>query len=513
MTVGDLPYRIMIMKPAYIRQQTHWLLLLPFITYLVFQAVLIYSVQIAQYDESIYLDVARNIRRTGLPLRSFGADGFLLLDQTPLYPYMLGGLTLVLGDNILLLRLVTVLSGLGSIVILYNIGRHGRGPVAGLAGAMLLAVNPFFILYSFFIRMELFFCFFLLLATYLLLHWEKTKRPAFIYGAGFAIAIATLFKLVAVFYCLATVLYILWRSQGWRQQISHALWLAGPTAIGLFLWLSMTLLEPERLQLRLARWFGAVGGSSPIVDPRMNVAVWPWLRSLGADVIGWGTVVLTAAVLLKFLVNRRRSWQPIAWLSVGYLLIVLLTSSIMQLKEQRHVIGLIPMTAVAIALMLDWDDLWTRLSRSKVPQILAITFAGIFLWFISPLNFPAGQQTPAEWWQPKLANRIFQNDVHLRPLAEVGLYLSTQSKPDDVIMITRQGPVVGYYADRSYLFLYTEPFETNMARLAETEIVVLDSMEFWQQTPEETETLLQYIYDHFTVVYQVNQVAVYRRSS
>jgi 4-amino-4-deoxy-L-arabinose transferase-like glycosyltransferase len=492
---------------------TYLPLLLTLALYLAFQAVLIYSVQIAQYDESIYLDVARNIRRTGLPLRSFGADGFLLLDQTPLYPYLLGGLSFIVGDNVLLLRLATVMAGVGSILAAYSVGRQSSGLAAGLAAALLLAVNPFFILYSFFIRMEIFLCFFLLLATYLTLRWEQTERAAFLHWAGVAVAVATLFKVVAVFYCAAGALYLLWRGDGWRQKISRALRLAIPTGIGLILWLSMTVLEPDRLQLRLARWFGAIGGSSPIVDPRMGVAAWPWLRSLGEDVIGWGTVVLFVVSLLIFLFSKKRQSHSIVWLSLLYLSITLVTSLVMQLKEQRHVIGLIPMTAVAIALMVDWDSLWARMAQNKWQQLAAVATVILFFWFISPLNFPTGQQTPAEWWRPMLANRIYHNDAHLRPLAEVGLYLNEQSEPDDVIMIVRQGPVVGYYADRSYLFLYTEPFETNMARLVGTEFVVLDSLEFWQQTAEETETLLQYIDDHFTVVHQINQIAVYRRSS
>ncbi len=80
-------------------------------------------------------------------LRSNGAEGFLLLDQTPLYPYTLGILSFFFGDNVLLLRLVTVLAGLGTIILAYNIGFRLRGPISGLVAALLLAINPFFILF------------------------------------------------------------------------------------------------------------------------------------------------------------------------------------------------------------------------------------------------------------------------------------------------------------------------------------------------------------------------------
>lgn len=43
---------------------------------------LVRRVHIAKYDAAVLLDVARNIMRTGLPLRSLGPNGIPLLDHT-----------------------------------------------------------------------------------------------------------------------------------------------------------------------------------------------------------------------------------------------------------------------------------------------------------------------------------------------------------------------------------------------------------------------------------------------
>ena len=485
--------------------------LLALAIYTAFQLVLIRSVHIAQYDESIYLDVARNIRRTGLPIRSFGADGFLLLDQTPLYPYMLGGLSLFFGDKVLLLRLVTVLAGTGTILLAYSIGLRLRGPISGLVAALLLAVNPFFIVLSFFVRMEVFLCFFLLLATYLLVRWEQTDRQGFLVGAGLVIVTAVLFKVVAVFYCAAAVIYVFFRARNWHTRIIHTLWLGVPTAIGLMLWLSMALLEPERLQLRLARWSGVLGGNSPLVDPRLGIAALPWLKSIGGNVISWSMAALFIVMLIIFLSGRQKR-MPIVWMLLLYLALVVGASLVMQLKEQRHVIGLIPITAVAIGLMADWESGWTWLKERPLWQGTAVAATILLLWYISPLNFPAAYENPADWWKPSMADRLYHNDAHLTPLVEIGIYLGQQSEPGEVLVIARQGPVVGYYADRPYLFLYTETFEKNMDVLEDTNFVVLDRQEFWQQTPAETEQLLQYISENFEVDYSAtNDIIVYRR--
>ncbi|MBK7176156.1 MAG: hypothetical protein IPH82_03020 [Chloroflexi bacterium] len=51
-----------------------------------------------------------------------------------------------------------------------------------------------------------------------------------------------------------------------------------------------------------------------------------------------------------------------------------------------------------------------------------------------------------------------------------------------------------------------------MSILQNSEFVVADSQEFWQQSPEETAQLWQYIAEHFVVDYVAGDgTAVYRR--
>ena len=122
-----------------------WLpITLVLLLFLALQLPPILRVSIAQYDESIFLDIARNIQATGVPLRSLGPEGKLELDQTPLYLYLLSGLTLIMGENLFLLRLVTLAAAVGGIILVYIIGGRARNRPAGLVAALLLAVNPFF---------------------------------------------------------------------------------------------------------------------------------------------------------------------------------------------------------------------------------------------------------------------------------------------------------------------------------------------------------------------------------
>lgn len=176
------------------------LILAPLVLFLAWQLVPITTVNIAQYDEAIYLDVARSIQRTGLPIRTIDPEGRLLLDQTPLYPYALSLMTAVFGDDLRLSRLVTVAFALGTIALVFKIAERRRGPLAGLVAASLLAANPFFNLYSYFIRMEVFMCFFLVLATFFLDRYEESLRDRTLVAGSLAITTAVMLKVIAVTY-------------------------------------------------------------------------------------------------------------------------------------------------------------------------------------------------------------------------------------------------------------------------------------------------------------------------
>ncbi len=75
------------------------LLSLTLIIFLFFQVVLIYYARITDYDEAVFLDVARNIQRSQLPLRSIGREGVLYFIHTPLYLYVVTASVDVIGGQ------------------------------------------------------------------------------------------------------------------------------------------------------------------------------------------------------------------------------------------------------------------------------------------------------------------------------------------------------------------------------------------------------------------------------
>jgi hypothetical protein len=62
----------------------------------------------------------------------------------------------------------------------------------------------------------------------------------------------------------------------------------------------------------------------------------------------------------------RRSVAPIAFVPLAYVAVAVVASYLIRLKEPRFVIAIIPMLALAIALVIDWGGIWADV-RGRAP--------------------------------------------------------------------------------------------------------------------------------------------------
>lgn len=501
-------------------------LLLPLLIFALVQLALALTVDLPEYDEAIYLDVARNVRRTGIATRSMG-DGLLYADHTPLYQYFLGASSAVLGERVFFLRLLTVLFGVGCLVLVYAAGRRLRGPLAGTSAAIILALNPFFNLYSYFLRAEVPMLFFILAGVYWLVRYEGDGRARWLTWAGIAAAIAFLLRENALIFTAAATLYLLLTGSSWRQRLVNTIRLASPTLFAIALWLGwILLLSPDSLRQTIDRYLtSASGSSSAILDGRAALALGDWLNTLASQVIGRETLLLLVIAFLLYLLWRPRL-PRFTWLLLLYLGLLGAYALLVSLREPRHVLPATALFALLIPLLVDWPRLllWFR-SRQLVrdyPRLTALVLAVVALslaWGLLPLRQPpAGQWSDAEaWWNDAYQIRMFHNDRNFGIFRPVGDYLKQVTPPDETIIVVHEGTQVGYFADRSYLFLYTSDFAGVMQLLATTNYLVYDGPSFFRLSPEEVQRVEAYIADHFTVDQAFDdpyrQVLVYRRSA
>ncbi|MEO8437230.1 MAG: glycosyltransferase family 39 protein [Chloroflexota bacterium] len=333
------------------------LVLVPVIVFLGLAGLRILRRPELNFDEHIFLDVGRHIVDTGLPTRTYRfPNPRLFFDHTPLYVYFVALLTAIGGPTALIARTVTLVFGLLTVLLVFRIGFEIRGPGSGFVGALLLAANPLFAGFSWFVRMEVPLCFFLVLALYLM-HRQRWLP------AGLAIATAVMLKEIALAFWLVAVAYVLIR-RGARAAAVIGL----PALLAFFAWLAYAaLLDQHRLLATLGRWLGSTGGSSTIVDKRLHIGPRTWAKTVVTDIIG-PLLIFAAGATAALVATWRQRIPPIVAVPIAYIVIAIVASFVIRLKEPRFVIAVVPMAALTIALLIDWDLVWARIRNPRLTR-------------------------------------------------------------------------------------------------------------------------------------------------
>lgn len=474
------------------------------------QLPLMLKVKLVEYDEAIFCDVARNIQRTGLPLRSIGSKGVFYFEHTPLYPYIL---SLYVTTSTLFKRCITTLFSLGCVLLLYNTGKYLKGQMAGFASALLLSIHPFFALYSHFLCMEIFLLFSLIagLASLVVSAQGTTKKY---WIAGVAGAIAVLLKEIALGFVAICGVYILTklrrdRSSSWK---TLAVVVIPPVTTLLFWMVWCWSLSPNAFAAMIRRWMDAaiVGGH----DPRSSITFIQWARHIVTDLLGPGLTVLGGlSVIYSFM---RRNVESLDWILLGYPVGAIALSFLVHLKEPRHLIGILPCIALFIGTKIDWNALliWLRLNRLRT--LIGIGMALAFLFSVSPMRLPLENvRNLKAWFDPLYAWRLFENDRYYNVLRLAGLYLHEHTDPEEVITVVHEATVTAYYANRHYYMLYTLPLEGVIRILEGTRYLVWDNEVFLALNGEEIRAVREYVSQHFLVETVVRdeyrEVTIYRR--
>ncbi|MCU0507115.1 MAG: glycosyltransferase family 39 protein [Anaerolineae bacterium] len=436
------------------------------------------NTRIAEYDEAVLLDAARNIQRVGLPLRSVGTGGAPLLEHTPAYAFLLSLYAPKPGDGLFLARGVTALAGLLCVLLSYAIAAALAGRRAGLLAAAFVALNAFLAVYAYFVRMETFMAAGILAAFYLLVR----RRPLTLghcLGAGIALAAATLFKefaLVAV--VPAAVFAALTGGKAIRSRAAAAMAVAAPPLLALLAWgVWASALWPTQFRAAMERWLHSAAGG-PVTDPRAFTSTPEWLGQLGADLFGPG-LVIGLAVAVVWLVRRRGRVDGREALLWGYLALALGLSLAVRLREPRHLIALAPVAAILSGVAL--AGMWQAAEHRPAQRGLAATGIALLLLLSGPWGL-LGMGTSAGL-TPSYRDRL-AGDAHYALLARAGEEAARLSEPGEVLVVAHQGPVIAYYADRRYLTLYTMDEPAIQRALAGARLLVWDTPT-WLALPQE----------------------------
>ncbi len=353
-----------------------------------------------------YFDPARS------PLNPFNHDiSFFVYGTFPLY--LVESLARALGrtaydEAYLIGRALSALFDLGTVVLVYLLGRRLLGPWPALVAAALMALAVHSIQIAHFFAVDTFATFFATLTLWLLVRYSKSRDARNLGLAGIAAGLAMASKLSAGL--LLPLFAGWWVLTGVRERVPgdawarRGAWLTHLFAYGVFAALSFRLFQPYAFaeawpwDWRLAPAFtSALAQQQAIQSGTLD---WPpgiqwagtaaWLYPL-EQMVRWGTgpafgLAALAALCLAAAVWWRRQAHPLAlplaWGGLNFLVF-----GAFVLKTMRYFHPVYPVLALVTAWMLAWG--WRHRARLQslagwaVGGATAVVLSATLLWALA----------------------------------------------------------------------------------------------------------------------------------
>jgi len=452
------------------------LLLVPLALAIAMQAPVLRLNHIADYDESIHLDCARSILRTGLPIRRIG-EGQIYFNHPPLFQYVLAGFQAVVGGGLFTGRLLSAGFLIATVILVYAIAlelspqRKQTPNLAPAVAASLIAVHPLMVSLGTSVKFEMMLTALICGSCFAVLLAERRQSLWLYWISGALLGLALLTKALGLVF-LGT-LWVYWlaryRLQAFRMSAPYVV---TGTALVLFSagFLFGLLTDQGLFLASFSRW---VGRANAAVDARAGLTWLAWLGQIGHEVFGVVFALLLVPALVRGL--QRAKSNPQVGLLALYVVLGLGASFALSIKEVRHLLPLIPSAAIVLALALD-EWLLLPLFQRAGKTTLALVLWAVLVLLCSPLSISwrVTLRSPATWFDQDYRSRSWDADRNGLALRWTGEWLGRATARETRIATVRAGTVEGYYADRNYDLLYVNDYGGVKALVEHSTVLVLD---------------------------------------
>ncbi len=516
---------------------------------------------IPKYDEAVYADLAREMVRTGAPMRRLGEEPrFYYIHpflQTFFWSLPLYGSVPEDGlqnpaqaiTNLSKLRWVTTLFSIGTLCLIFAMFFR-TAPGFGLLAATLLAFNPMWLKYSHLVYLEVPCAFWVTLAVIifysgiLLLKKGKTSEGFeigqdsiwrdFVCGATFGAAMITKYlSLIAAI----PIFYFFFRRKNKNYFFASTIGF-GLVCISwpLFIFFKGSL--GDWISQSIGRWTSFQTGQGG--DPRTDWSILEFLRNTFGELGPIQTLVFSLSLIsIPFMPvwafvramnelkkppkNRPKTILNLfdqgmvkhSTLTIRYALVVafyFVVLLILPTKDPKFLVIVLPLAIMAASGMLRLfinDVLENEVTGIWRKPVLILLCGTLFL-LAFPIDLLGLDNTRFKKLYPTDHAYTHVTLAHGQDYLPIAEDLFFRTTPGEVIPVGRQGPIVGYLADRPYQILYTENDPEAFDKRFETSryLVIDDTWEhcFGGLQPNEVEALRLEISKEYQVIREVGHV-------
>lgn len=445
---------------------------------------------VPEYDEAVYADLAREWARSGAPLRRMGPQPSFYY----IHPYLqtaLWSIPVRLDNSsespqssskalalLRVMRWLTTLLAFSALAAL--LGFPGRISMTwGITILVLLGWNPLWLKYSHLVYLEAPAALWALLSILTLNRAISQTRGSLTALSGAFCGLAVITKYIALPWALAAMTFLLGRSvRGGRGYQPLWVWMAAFGAV-FSSWPLLILIKgspSDWLARSLGRWgsFQAGQGGDPRTDWGILRLIWETVREMGPV-----HALLLALGFLFLLLGRIGGQGRLRGLRLHaiFLSVFVLFWLASPTRDPKFLVVALPSFCLVAA--IGWvailGMLWEKARSVRLGLPLVSLVGALALLAAFPVDVLGLDQGPLRKLYPTdhAYTRIcLPHGVDYPPLVDA---LGAMEGSDQPILVGRQGPIVGYLADRAYSLLYVRREESEVARLLDSRAhLVLD---------------------------------------
>ena len=343
-----------------------------------------------------YFDFMSSAQQT-TPLQWFGERpwwSYLSFhDHPPLYFFVQHIFFQLFGDTVVVSRLTSALAAVGTVAVMFFLGRRFGGATTGFLAMGAVAVNNYFIWQGRIGLLEALFTFWLMLGILLLVKGLEDNSKFFVWG-GAVFGAALLSKYTVFFALLGIAVFLLWRE---RQVLRNKKFWLGVFVFFLF----AAPLVVYNLEMYQARGhfdvqFADVFGQSNRDWPVLSSRVGPWQLDFGALLnylgsgLSWPYLAAVAAAFAGVAVLAWRSRQHLLWLPL-VILFSMLVFFLYVGAADRWLGVMAPLGALILAIAL--RQIW----QWRIAWVAATVLAGYFLVYTFSTNHALAAPQSRAW--------------------------------------------------------------------------------------------------------------------